>query len=196
MDGDTGGTGCVDTQHGSTYLQGDSVKNHGTPLGVGNFGEDLGWLVRWQFAGYHRLVRKGDEERVAREPGYQLGQTVQELVVLLDGLSETETGVDADFADTEIVQFGEFGRKVGCKVADYVVVAGVFGQLHGGWSATGVHQYIGYLERSNGEEHLRVELAARDVVDDVGASLNCLGGRKAVACVDRKKGVGRELAAQ
>ena len=59
-----------------------------------------------------------------------------------------------------------------------------------------MHQNVLDLQRSHSGEHLRVELAAGDVVDNVGAGFDGFGGGEAIAGVDRDEGVGRELVAE
>ena len=115
---------------------------------------------------------------------------------MLDGLGETKTRVKTYLSDTEPIQLGEFGGEIVGKGVDNIGVLGVLWQLHGGRSATHVHQDIGHSERGDSGEHLRVELSTRDVVDDVGTRLYRLGGRKAVAGVDRENGVWRQLVAE
>ena len=57
-----------------------------------------------------------------------------------------------------------------------------------------VHEDVGHLQCCYRREHLVVEHASRDVVDDVGSGLDGLAGGERVAGVDGEDGVGVLLA--
>ena len=52
-----------------------------------------------------------------------------------------------------------------------------------------MHEDVRHAERGDGGEHLRVELATGDVVDDVGTGLDGAGGGEALAGVDGEERV-------
>ena len=54
-----------------------------------------------------------------------------------------------------------------------------------------MHEDVGDVERGDGGEHVGVELAAGDVVDNVGSRFDGAGGREALAGVDRDDGLGQ-----
>lgn len=146
-------------------------------------------------AGDHGLVGEGYEHGVLREAADEFGQPVQQLVVLLHGLGKAEAGVEDDAVGAEGGEQVEPLVVVAGKVVDDVVVACVFRQQHGGGSAAHVHEDVRHAERDDGGEHLGVELAAGDVVDDVGTSLDGAGGGEALAGVDGDERV-RQLGAE
>ena len=197
VDGETGGARCVDAEEGGAAAEGDGVENEGAEFGVGEgrSGRSAEVGEGGKPLGNHGFVGQGHEHGELGEAGDELGEAVEEFVVLVEGFGEAETRVEDDLVGAEGVEEVDFLLEVGGEVVDDVVVAGVFGQLHGGRGAAHVHKNIGDAEGGDGGEHLGVDLTAGDVVDDVGTGFDGTGGRETLAGVDRDEGVG-EVAAE
>ena len=175
----------MDPKQAGACLEGQGVQGQSAKLGCRKAGNIL---IIHQTTGYHRLVGEGGEHGVGGEAVYQLTETEEELIVLVGGLGEAEAWVEPNVAQTKGMELLQLGLEIKGYVVHYVVIMGVGGLLHDVGKTTGVHEDIGDPEGSHGGEHLGVELATGDVVDQVGPGLNCLGGRKAVAGVDREEG--------
>ena len=116
---------------------------------------------------------------------------MQELVVLLNCLGKAKARIQPHLIATEAEECIEFFVEITGEVVDNVVVAGVFGQLHGGGGATHVHEDVGDVERGYRGQHFGVELSPGDVVHDVGSALHGTGGGQTAAGVDGEECFGQ-----
>ena len=114
---------------------------------------------------------------------------LEQFVVVVHGLPETESGVQDDVIDAAAVQFLYLSGKILHDFHAEVDVKRVL--LHVRRSSLHVHHDIGDVQAGYGVEHPFVQLPGRDVVDDGGSVFfHAHGGRVGTECVYGKDRVG------
>lgn len=159
-----GRTDVVDPEDMPASLQGNSVEGGSAIQGF--FG------CRTEEFIDHGLTREAYQEGVVGEEADEVGEMMQEQIVLLQGLAETEAGIKDDISDAKGMKAGKVvGKETGDRGEE-----GRLGESIGGSHGSEVNGIVGQdvreVQVGNGGVHRRIVLPRRDVVDDMDAIVN------------------------
>ena len=111
---------------------------------------------------YHALARNTHQERQIKQ--LELLQVVQQGIVLVQRLAETETGIQNDVLYTHQTQPIDPFRKIAHDVAHQVGIIGLL--LHRLGCTTHVHHDIGDMQVGYRGKHRLIQTASGNIVDD------------------------------
>ena len=148
----------MDAQDVRSLQQGNRVERGGAVEGVGGRAAD-------EFV-YHRLA--GDAHKERQVELAEVSDVAHQIVVVLEGLAETETGVEDNVVCPQLAQAFHLFRQKEKDLSQEVIVVGRL--LHGGRRSLNVHQDVRHAQAGHRAEHIIVHRTARNIVDDICAT--------------------------